>query len=137
MSCLRSSNDDDDVEFLLLNGFFDDKNDRNDSGGGSSGGCFIATAAYGSPLEARVVTLKEFRDRWLLVNAVGKYLVRFYYKHSPPLASIIETRQWLKLMVRGVLTPLVAIVYQLNRLRAFQKNADQRRVSCNIANMSK
>ncbi len=41
-------------------------------GGGGGGGCFIATAAYGSPMQPYVKLLHEFLDRFLLVNTVGK-----------------------------------------------------------------
>ena len=43
-----------------------------DSGGGGGGGCFIATAANGSRMEPHVKILRDFRDRFLLLNSMGK-----------------------------------------------------------------
>ena len=40
--------------------------------GGSGGGCFIATAAYGSMMAPHVRILRDFRDRILLQNSIGK-----------------------------------------------------------------
>jgi uncharacterized repeat protein (TIGR01451 family) len=71
------------------------------------GGCFIATAAYGSPLDSHLDSLREFRDRFLMANRPGRALVRFYYRHSPPLADFISKRDWLRAIVRGILTPMV------------------------------
>ena len=78
-------------------------------GGGGGGGCFIATAAFGSYMEPHVVILREFRDRILLANPVGRNLVSFYYKVSPPIANFISQHEALKFLVRWSLLPVVGL----------------------------
>jgi hypothetical protein len=83
-----------------------------DSGGGDGGGgggCFIATAAYGSPMQSYVKILREFRDRFLLESSIGKAFVNFYYKYSPPVANFITKHTNLRAMVRMSLLPFVGI----------------------------
>ncbi|MBM9512972.1 SGNH/GDSL hydrolase family protein [Desulfogranum marinum] len=79
-----------------------------DSGGG---GCFIATAAFGSPLESHVVELKRFRDQILLKTWLGKEFVQAYYKYSPPIADTIHEHAWMRFVVRVLLYPLVGLSY--------------------------
>ncbi len=71
------------------------------------GGCFIATAAYGTPLGRHLDTLRSFRDRFLVTNRPGRALVHFYYRYSPPLADFIAERDWIRAIVRGLLTPII------------------------------
>ncbi len=80
-------------------------NGGSDSGGGSS--CFIATAAYGSPLASHVKVLSRFRDHFLLTNGIGKGFVRLYNTYSPPMADFIKKHDSLRVMVRLGLIPLV------------------------------
>ena len=76
------------------------------------GGCFIATAAYGSALDPHLDSLRYFRDSYLLTNGPGRTIVAFYYRYSPPLADFIADHDWLRAIVRTVLTPIVyAIEY--------------------------
>jgi Leucine-rich repeat (LRR) protein len=80
-------------------------------GGGGGGSCFIATAAFGSPMERHVTMLKNFRDSYLLPWAPGRIFVRSYYKYSPPVAHFISKHETLKAAVRVSLMPLVAVSY--------------------------
>ncbi len=78
------------------------------SGGGGGGGwCFIATAAFGSPLAREVVVLREFRDNVLAKNGPGRLFIRLYYRFSPPLAAIIERHGSLRLAARMAIYPVV------------------------------
>ncbi|MEA1946583.1 MAG: CFI-box-CTERM domain-containing protein [Thermodesulfobacteriota bacterium] len=76
---------------------------------GGGGGCFIATAAYGSLMEPHVKILRDFRDRFLLGNTVGKIFVRLYYTYSPPMADFIAKHDSLRTMVRISLLPVVGV----------------------------
>jgi alpha-tubulin suppressor-like RCC1 family protein len=71
--------------------------------------CFIATAAYGTPMAEEVEILREFRDEYLLTNPLGQALVDFYYKVSPPMAEFITEHPSLKPIVRAGLAPAVAM----------------------------
>jgi len=95
----------------LLRGFSSCENtDASVLAGPDGSKCFIATAAYGSPLDPHLGSLRDFRDRFLLTNRPGRALVRFYYRHSPPLADFIADRDWLRAVVRGLLAPVVVTI---------------------------
>lgn len=81
-----------------------------ESGWKVSGSCFIATAAYGSPLEPHVQALRDFRDRHLRRSALGRAFIRLYETYSPPLAAVIARHSSLRLAARAALTPLVLAV---------------------------
>ena len=71
--------------------------------------CFIATAAYGTPSEVHVLTLRRFRDHFLVTHAPGRWLVGQYYNFSPPIADMIRHRPWARLLVRTLLLPAVVL----------------------------
>jgi len=71
--------------------------------------CFIATAAYGTPMAGEIQILREFRDGYLLTNPLGQALVDVYYGVSPPVAEFITEHPSLKPVVRAGLLPAVAM----------------------------
>jgi PKD repeat protein len=79
--------------------------------------CFIATAAYGTPMAADVMALRHFRDEYLLSSGTGRAFVENYYRYSPPIAHFIGDKPILRGIVRAMLRPLVRIAKVLS-LRA-------------------
>jgi hypothetical protein len=81
--------------------------------GGGGGGCFIATAAYRSPMEPHGTILSSFRDRYLFSCQVGRMLVNVYAKYSQPVADSIAEYYIFTTVLRFGLLPLVAFCYAL------------------------
>jgi len=69
--------------------------------------CFVATAAYGSPMAREIGVLRSFRDRHLMTNALGRVFVDAYYAIGPAAADVIRDRPWMRAMVRGALAPII------------------------------
>ncbi len=87
------------------------------SGGG--GGCFIATAAFGSPLAKQVEILRVFRNQYLLTNYLGRKFVSFYYRHSPKLANFISINPLAKYFTKILLYPLIIFVFLVMITKGF------------------
>lgn len=80
--------------------------------------CFIATAAYGSPVAPEIATLRRFRDDVLLTSKWGRRFVTFYYSVSPSLASVILRYRWLRRVVRQcLLEPVLYLIKKGGKLR--------------------
>ncbi len=75
-------------------------------------GCFIATAAYGSPLAPQVQFLRELRDQVLRKTNWGHRFFEeyweYYYQISPAIAARMEQDPQLKGIVQwSIVTPMV------------------------------
>ena len=72
--------------------------------------CYIATAAYGTPLHEDIDALRDFRDEYLMTNPPGRTFVKIYYTTSPPIADAIRENERLRTIIReGLVKPLVYI----------------------------
>ena len=78
----------------------------------SSGSCFIATAAYSTSIHPDLDTFRNFRDKKLLTNPVGKQLVNLYYRISPIIAQYVEKQPGIKNLLR----------HQLGRLAEWMRS---------------
>ncbi len=85
------------------------------SGGGddsaAGGGCFIATATFDSRTERHVQILCEFRDKYLLTNGIGRKIVDFYYKNSPPIADYLRRHPGPRKVAGYALIPVTILAY--------------------------
>lgn len=76
--------------------------------------CFVATAAWGTPMAAQIGALRRFRDRHLRTNAIGRAFVRTYEVIGPHLADAIREDEDLRSATRAVLAPIVAFARWLD-----------------------
>ncbi len=98
--------------FATLAGMISSSGDiRGSGGGGGSSSCFIATAAFGSPVQPHVALLRQFRDIVLLPSDLGQRFVAAYYHYSPPAADFIRRHEELKPLVRMALYPLIGMAW--------------------------
>ncbi len=72
-------------------------------------GCFIATAAYGTPMAKELDALRAVRDRALLTNPLGRLAVASYYAMSPPIARAVASDDRLRAGARALLAPIVDV----------------------------
>jgi hypothetical protein len=69
--------------------------------------CFIATAAFGTPLAPEVMVLQNFRDDYLAPHSLGRQCLQLYYRLSPGLAQTISRHPSLGQLTRMFLTPII------------------------------
>ncbi len=75
----------------------------------SNGNCFIATAAYGTPMAAEIDALRGLRDGVLMSSEAGRAAIGAYYRFSPPAAGLIGRSESARAIVRQALRPLVCL----------------------------
>lgn len=78
------------------------------------GACYIATAVYGSYDAPEVLVLRKYRDEYLGVTALGRFVVRAYYTISPSFARTLTPRNPITKLARMQLDRFVT---KLNRTR--------------------
>ncbi len=76
--------------------------------------CFIATAAYGSPLAADVQMLRGVRDGLLRKTVLGELAVEAYYTFGPAAAGVIRESELLRATAREALAPIVRYARSLS-----------------------
>ena len=82
------------------------------SSSGYSGGssCFVATAAFGSPLAPELFRLRAYRDSYLLGRAWGRAFVSCYYRVGPRAADYIRVRPRVRKVVRFFLRAVLDVL---------------------------
>ena len=76
----------------------------------TSSGCFIATAAYGTPFAEEIDVLRNWRDDFLEASYPGRLFIKTYYSLSPPVADNISESEGKRKIVRTALGPIVKIL---------------------------
>ena len=76
----------------------------------STSGCFIATAAYGTPFAEEIDVLRNWRDNFLEASYPGRLFIRTYYTLSPPVADNISESDGKRRIVRTALGPIVKVL---------------------------
>ncbi len=79
--------------------------------------CVVSTAAYGTPIQKDVRTLRAFRDESLLNSSFGRRLVAWYYRWNESAADLIAYSATGRTVVRALLRPVIAIARRLGKSR--------------------
>ncbi len=72
-------------------------------------GCFIATVAFGTPLDRRIDLLRGLRDDFLTPTRIGRQFVDQYYRYSPTIAAWVAPHSWIRHALRLLLYPVVGL----------------------------
>ncbi len=87
---------------------------------GAPPACLIATATYGSQVAPEVQLLRNFRDNSIMATKSGSNFMlvfnAWYYSFSPRVAGFLNTHWVERTVMKGVLYPLVGILYLTSNL---------------------
>lgn len=72
-------------------------------------GCFVATAAWGSPLAASVPALRALRDRLRAGSGLAAAATDLYYRSGPVAADVIRRDPAARALTRRLLGPIGAL----------------------------
>ncbi|MFN9065841.1 MAG: CFI-box-CTERM domain-containing protein [Bdellovibrionales bacterium] len=72
--------------------------------------CFIASAAFESPLCSEVQILRWWRDSYLKKSTWGRKFILLYYRVSPRVAEILDNSKILRQLTRTLLRYLIKCV---------------------------
>lgn len=91
-------------EYYVTRAYYTRYPDRGWHPTGGGGSCYIATAAYGTPLHHDLDILRNFRDKHL-----PSCLIDLYCKSSPPIADFIKDKDWLRFLCRQPIRLIVKL----------------------------
>jgi hypothetical protein len=77
-------------------------------------GCFVATAAWGSPLQPQVEALRHARDRLGARSPLFAAATDLYYRSGPAAADVVGRSEVAKAMARRVLGPFAGMAEALD-----------------------
>jgi len=83
------------------------KQEQQTSSASKKKGCFIATAAYGTPMTNKIQVLRFWRDNKLYKSKFGVLFIQNYYRFSPPIAKMIVRSERMKGWVRFLINPII------------------------------
>lgn len=77
--------------------------------------CFVATAAYGTPMAREIGVLRDFRDEFLRHRAAGRLFIAGYETVGPHLANAIRGHDTARAAVRAGLLRPVDVLLRVTR----------------------
>jgi len=76
----------------------------------TSSDCFVATAAFGTPLQAEIQILREWRDSELSFSLAGRQFIDIYYKVGPHLARLVEKNKFIARISRSIIRQAIKYI---------------------------